>query len=316
MINLSIDKVFLKGSLRYYISALAFPPKYRERVGIIYNFCRKLDDIVDTLDNQSAKTRFDQFKETYTKTDVLGINDVNSLKGYQLDNEDLVIIISFVHVKKELGIKDEWVEAMFKSMEMDLNHFQYQTLEQTLQYTYGVAEVVGLFMCKALELSDEAYPSARALGRSAQWINFIRDIQEDLSIGRVYFPKEDLDRFGLISLNHNDLLEADSNSSQLIKSNSHKALSNSKKIDTNGVERFNQFIQFQCSRFDMWVGEGESGYRFIPSALQRSIKIATRLDKWKVEQIRHNPMIVYKKKVNPSKIRMFVNYLWCYLSRC
>jgi phytoene synthase len=42
----------------------------------------------------------------------------------------------------------------------------------------------------------EAVRPARDLGFAFQLTNFLRDVDEDLDRGRVYLPKEDLERFG------------------------------------------------------------------------------------------------------------------------
>jgi phytoene synthase len=42
-----------------------------------------------------------------------------------------------------------------------------------------------------------AFSGARALGIAFQLTNFLRDIGEDLDRGRVYFPSDELDRFGV-----------------------------------------------------------------------------------------------------------------------
>jgi phytoene synthase len=44
---------------------------------------------------------------------------------------------------------------------------------------------------------DEAEPYARTLGMAFQLTNFIRDVGEDLTRGRVYLPKDDLTAFGV-----------------------------------------------------------------------------------------------------------------------
>ena len=45
-------------------------------------------------------------------------------------------------------------------------------------------------------LSPEAFGPARDLGNAFQLTNFLRDINEDLDLGRVYVPQQDIRRFG------------------------------------------------------------------------------------------------------------------------
>jgi phytoene synthase len=152
-----------------------------------------------------------------------------------------------------------------------------------------VAEVIGLFMCKVLDLPADAYKTAKYLGRSAQWINFIRDINEDLQLGRLYFPKSDLRKFNLKSLDY--------------------------EIVSKQPEDFKNFMNLQFDRFEEWVGIGEKGYEFIPRRFRRPIQFATRLDKWKLRVIRKDPFIVYSKKVDPGFNELLSYTLKTYLPK-
>jgi 15-cis-phytoene synthase len=46
-------------------------------------------------------------------------------------------------------------------------------------------------------LTTAARTPARALGFAFQLTNFLRDVVEDLELGRVYLPQQDLQRFGV-----------------------------------------------------------------------------------------------------------------------
>jgi len=66
------------------------------------------------------------------------------------------------------------------------------------QYCYRVASVVGLVCIHIFGYRDPAAESlAERCGLAFQLTNIIRDVKEDASMGRVYFPEEDLAKFGL-----------------------------------------------------------------------------------------------------------------------
>jgi len=265
---------FYKGSKRYFFSAIGFPSQIREDVTAVYNFCRFVDDSID--EPEKTELSFDEIRAEYYKI-------------LETKHSDVKLIQEFVRIKKEKEIKDEWVEALFESMLMDQSGKTYNTLEDTLEYSYGVAEVIGLFMCKVLDLPIDAYKTAKYLGRSAQWINFIRDINEDLQLGRQYFPKSDLRKFNLKSLDY--------------------------EIVIKQPEDFKNFMNLQFDRFEEWVGIGEKGYKYIPRRYRRPIQYATRLDKWKLRVIRKDPFIVYSKKVDPGFIELLSYTLKTYLPK-
>jgi phytoene synthase len=85
-------------------------------------------------------------------------------------------------------------------MQMDIDKREYKTLDDTLEYIYGSAEVIGLFMAQIMGLPEEAHDFAKMQGRAMQFINFIRDIDEDITLGRRYFPTQDLKEFSLANL--------------------------------------------------------------------------------------------------------------------
>jgi len=80
---------------------------------------------------------------------------------------------------------------------MDLTVTGYATWDDLLGYMDGSAAVIGEMMLPILEpLTPDALEPARDLGNAFQLTNFLRDVAEDLDRGRVYLPREDLDRFG------------------------------------------------------------------------------------------------------------------------
>src|SRR5271169_4302426 len=74
----------------------------------------------------------------------------------------------------------------------------YRTFDDLYQYCYRVASVVGLVCIHVFGYRDPAAePLAERLGLAFQLTNIIRDVKEDASMGRVYLPEEDLDKFGI-----------------------------------------------------------------------------------------------------------------------
>jgi phytoene synthase len=59
------------------------------------------------------------------------------------EQTDDIVIDSFVYLAKEKNFEKEWIDSFLKSMEMDLTRKTYQTMDDTLEYIYGSAEVIG-----------------------------------------------------------------------------------------------------------------------------------------------------------------------------
>jgi phytoene synthase len=87
-------------------------------------------------------------------------------------------------------------------MTMDLTVTEYHTYEDLYEYVYGSAAVIGLQMVPVLgtvskQAMAEANIAAEKLGTAFQLANFIRDIGEDLTRGRVYLPVTELQSHGV-----------------------------------------------------------------------------------------------------------------------
>jgi phytoene synthase len=266
-----IDKtffsIFRKGSRTYFYSSMFFPMHIRREVFILYGFVRKTDNFVDVLPQN--REGFYEFKNKYYQ----------AKSGMETGD---VVIDSFVQLAKRKGFEDEWIDAFLDSMELDLTKTRYENLDEVLRYIYGSAEVIGLMMAKIIGLPEKSFEYAKYLGRAMQYINFIRDISEDLELGRVYFPQTDLQQHGLDNLTF-----------EYVKQH---------------PEQFMHFIQTQLDRYCRWQEKAEEGYRFIPKRYLISIKTASEMYHWTGEQIAHHPFIVYECKVKPmiSKIILTV----------
>ena len=86
---------------------------------------------------------------------------------------------------------------------MDLTTSEYATWGALLGYMHGSAAAIGAQLVPVLGTvpgaESEAVPYARTLGNAFQLTNFIRDVGEDLTRGRIYLPKEDMTAFGVTS---------------------------------------------------------------------------------------------------------------------
>jgi phytoene synthase len=103
--------------------------------------------------------------------------DVLTLAGFVRVADD------FVELSRRKRFDLAWTEAFLDAMNADLSWRAYDGVDEVLGSIYGSAEVFGLFMARIMNLPDESLPYARLLGRAMQYINFIRDIDEELHLG-------------------------------------------------------------------------------------------------------------------------------------
>lgn len=186
-----------------------------------------------------------------------------------------LVIDSFLELSKRKKFDPRWTDAFFSSMEQDLEGKEYKVFTDTLKYIYGSAEVIGMFMSRIMGLPEKADCYSALLGRSYQLINFIRDISEDLELNRTYFPKQTLELFELKSLEYEEV--------------------KSKKYE------FECFIRSEIDRFKMYLYQAHIGLKYMPFDYALPIQTASDMFIWTADRIYKDPMVVYRKKVKPSK---------------
>lgn len=253
-------EVFKGGSKTYFNSSVFFPAEVRDDVFILYGFVRVADNYVDSIPQQPGE--FTAFVERYRR----------AVSGESVDD---LIIDSFVELAQRKGFEPEWTDAFLHSMALDLEKSVHATLAEMLEYVYGSAEVIGLYMSRIMGLPSEAYEAAMMLGRAMQVINFIRDIDEDNSLGRVYLP-----------ISESELPDLTEQTAR-----------------TRPAE-FTAFVRAQLERYREWQQAAEDGYRFIPKRYLIPIKTASDMYNWTARQIADDPFVVFTRKVKPSKARI------------
>jgi len=253
-------EVFRSGSKTYFNSSLFFPRDVRDDVFVLYGFVRVADNYVDTVPQQPDE--FHAFVDRYHR----------ALAG---DATGDVIVDSFVDLAERKAFDPGWTEAFLHSMELDLSKRVHATLDEMLEYVYGSAEVIGLYMARIMGLSREADRAATMLGRAMQVINFIRDIDEDNGLGRIYLPVAESDL--------PDLREETARARE---------------------GEFIGFLTRQLDRYRAWQSEAESGYSFIPRRYLVPIKTAADMYNWTASTIESDPFVVFRRKVKPSRPRI------------
>jgi phytoene synthase len=177
----------------YFLATRLLPPAKRPFVHALYGFARYADEIVDDL----ASTLSENAKAQSLKSwgdEVLA--NIKSGKSHDYIGAALVDTVN------RFSIPISYFEAFLHSMTMDLTVTEYHTYEDLYEYVYGSAAVIGLQMVPILgtvskQSMSEANIAAEKLGTAFQLANFIRDVGEDLTRGRVYLPVTELQSHGV-----------------------------------------------------------------------------------------------------------------------
>jgi phytoene synthase len=174
-----------KSKSSFYYAFNLLPAEQRDAMNTVYAFCRETDDIVD------EGTVADDIK--YEKLRKWRIELEKSLNGHS----EYPLINKLSKTIQNFNIPLEPFFDLLKGMEMDLQQKRYITFNDLRTYCYHVASTVGL-MC--IEIFGYRHPTAKDfavnLGIALQLTNILRDVKKDAEKGRIYLPKEDLEKFG------------------------------------------------------------------------------------------------------------------------
>ena len=167
----------------FYYSFLLLTGQQRKAMCAIYAFMRHCDDLSD--EPGASRQALDRWRGELA----------HALDGRPGGNP---LWPAFCHTVRRFGIPPEYFHEMIDGVVGDLEPRRFQTFDELYRYCYQVASVVGLTCIHIFGFDTRtALPLAEKCGVAFQLTNILRDIREDLDRGRVYLPREDLDRFGV-----------------------------------------------------------------------------------------------------------------------
>ncbi len=173
-------------SSNFYYAFITLPPEKRNAVYAGYAFCRLADDIVD--DGEYGE-------RTGEELDSLERRLANAYAGKAPDPDDsrYEMWIALADTVHKYPINQQHLRDVVTGCRMDLNGATYETWDDLVEYCTRVASATGLALIEVFGYEDErAIEYAIDLGIALQLTNILRDITEDLEIGRIYLPLEEL----------------------------------------------------------------------------------------------------------------------------
>jgi phytoene synthase len=170
----------------FYYSFLVLPPRKRNAVIAVWDFCRAVDDAVD---EEQERARAAQQLKTW-RAELASLYD-----GTTPETAQARALQPYV---REFNLPRTPFEDLIDGVEMDLDHARYSTFDALAEYCRRVASTVGLICVEIFGYRDPGTRDyAVHLGMALQLTNIIRDVAVDLRNGRVYLPADDLATFGV-----------------------------------------------------------------------------------------------------------------------
>ena len=167
----------------FYVGMRLLPPERRAALFAVYALARRIDDIADG--DLAAADKLAQLAAARAALATL-------------ETADDAVLLALADATARLPIPVEAFEDLIDGAEADARGARYETFSELERYCRRVAGSIGRLSLGVFDCSDRELGAALAddLGVALQIGNILRDLGEDAAAGRVYLPREDLDRFG------------------------------------------------------------------------------------------------------------------------
>lgn len=166
----------------FYYSFLVLPADQRRAIIAVWDFCRAVDDAVDEAPSALPTGRE---AVAFWRTEIdrcYAGGEPATVQGRRLQ--------PFV---RRFDLPRQAFEDVIDGVAMDLDTTRYATFAELFEYCRRVASAVGLVCIKIFGCRNAgACEYALNLGVALQLTNILRDVKDDLALGRVYLPLEDL----------------------------------------------------------------------------------------------------------------------------
>jgi phytoene synthase len=181
----------------FYYSFLVLPPRKRNAIIAVWDFCRAVDDAVDEVVAESEWAR-GLSDEARAKATTQVANWRKELAATYDGTPSTPQGINLQPYVREFNLPRASFEDLIDGVEMDLRQARYDTFAALVEYCRRVASAVGLICLEIFGYRNQSAKTyAENLGLALQLTNIIRDVRTDLVRGRIYLPAEDLMRFGV-----------------------------------------------------------------------------------------------------------------------
>ncbi|NYJ73782.1 presqualene diphosphate synthase HpnD [Allobranchiibius huperziae] len=168
----------------FYYGIRLLPPQKRAALCSLYALARRIDDIGD-----EDRPREDKIRALAALRQDL----------QRIDASTDPVLLAVAATARDFQVPLEAFLELIDGVEMDLADVTYETFEDLTVYCRRVAGSIGRLCLSVFGAgTDPRAPMyADQLGIALQQTNILRDIREDLLIGRVYLPQQELKEHGI-----------------------------------------------------------------------------------------------------------------------
>jgi phytoene synthase len=170
-----------RNSRAFALAARLLDRSSRERIALLYAWCRHCDDLADEEDDPADAVQWQEAIRVLTR---------RALEGHPTAD---IAFDSFGQVAKEAGLTAEMAEDVIEGFALDVAGWRPRTEAELMRYCYHVAGAVGVMAAHACGVSaddHETLDRACDLGLFFELVNMARNLGADDAAGRNYLPVE------------------------------------------------------------------------------------------------------------------------------
>ena len=250
---------FQRNSRSFSYASRLFPGPERSLITEIYLFCRFTDNLAD----KGA----DSIAHAY---EILNVWDQIAQSAYQGHKTGIPVADVVMGRMASMDIPYSLISELIEGMRMDVEPTTYVSMDELRLYTYRVASVVGDWITQAFGVREPwVLERAHDLGHAMQLTNIVRDVGEDLAMGRLYLPSDLMEKHNITLDNLMELKQ---------KFSDHGV------APSNYIELIEDIIAEANSAYD----RAYEGIPFLPARLRRAIAVAAKVYRGIHDEIRSN----------------------------
>ena len=180
-------RTIAEGSKSFAAASRLFDRETRERVWLLYAWCRACDDLADAQDlggdlgDQSGSAE---------RLAIIRRRTTEALAGRTTGDP---AFDGFAVVARECTLTQAMCDDVIAGFALDAEGWRPRDEADMMQYCYHVAGAVGVMMAQVMGVDpadDDTLDRACDLGLAFQLANIVRDLSEDDAAGRCYLPAE------------------------------------------------------------------------------------------------------------------------------
>jgi squalene synthase HpnC len=168
------------------VASILLPAGIRKHIAVVYWFARTADDFADE-GNFSVNQRLEKLQGLE--------NRFRSLLNNQCINHLECALQNTINTKK---INPKYFFNLLKAFKQDVTKNRYEDFDEVLDYCSNSANPVGRIILELFKIRNErAFYFSDKICTALQLTNFIQDTLFDFRKGRIYYPKDEIEKFGV-----------------------------------------------------------------------------------------------------------------------